>query len=203
MDSTPKDVTILLTELNKGHSQAVSKLLPIVYGELRRLAGRYMRRERENHTLQATALVHEAYIRLVQNSSVDWEDRAHFFGIAAQVMRHILVDYARGHGREKRGAGQNFVALEEALVFSPEKSVEFLQLDESLQQLSKLDPRQARIVELRYFGGLTVEETAHVLGISPKTVKRDWSVAKAWLHGDLKANHADSAGKLGNDKAAV
>ena len=183
--------------MTKGDQQAASKLVPLVYDELRRLAGRYMRRERADHTLQATALVHEAYLKLVQHQSVDWQNRAHFFGIAAQVMRHILVDHARGHGREKRGAGQQFVSLEEALVFSPEKSVELLKLDESLQRLTKLDPRQGRIVELRFFGGLTVEETAHVLGISPKTVKREWSVAKAWLHGDLRQNLWQPHRKIG------
>jgi RNA polymerase sigma factor (TIGR02999 family) len=186
MERAPKDVTVLLAEVTKGDPQAAAKLVPLVYDELRRLAGRYMRREREDHTLQATALVHEAYLKLVQQPSVDWQNRAHFFGIAAQVMRHILVDHARGHTREKRGAGQQFVSLEEELVFSPEKSGELLKVDESLQRLTKLDPRQGRIVELRFFGGLTVEETAHVLGISPKTVKREWSMAKAWLHGDLK-----------------
>jgi RNA polymerase sigma-70 factor (ECF subfamily) len=199
MDRAPKDVTVLLAEVTKGDQQAASELVPLVYDELRRLAGRYMRRERADHTLQATALVHEAYLKLVQHQSVDWQNRAHFFGIAAQVMRHILVDHARGHGREKRGAGQQLVSLEEALVFSPEKSVELLKLDESLDRLAKLDPRQSRIVELRFFGGLTVEETAHVLGISPKTVKREWSVAKAWLHGDLRQSHGNRTGKLGND----
>ena len=199
MDQAPKDVTVLLAEATKGDQQAASKLVPLVYDELRRLARHYMRRERENHTLQATALVHEAYLKLVQHQSVDWQNRAHFFGIAAQVMRHILVDHARGHGREKRGAGQQLVSLEEALVFSPEKSAELIKLDESLERLAKLDPRQGRIVELRFFGGLTVEETAHVLGISPKTVKREWSVAKAWLHGDLRQNHGNRTGKLGND----
>jgi RNA polymerase sigma-70 factor (ECF subfamily) len=199
MDQAPKDVTVLLAEATKGDQQAASKLVPLVYDELRRLARHYMRRERENHTLQATALVHEAYLKLVQHQSVDWQNRAHFFGIAAQVMRHILVDHARGHGREKRGAGQQLVSLEEALVFSPEKSAELIKLDESLERLAKLDPRQGRIVELRFFGGLTVEETAHILGISPKTVKREWSVAKAWLHGDLRQNHGNRTGKLGND----
>jgi RNA polymerase sigma-70 factor, ECF subfamily len=199
MDQAPKDVTVLLAEATKGDQQAASKLVPLVYDELRRLARHYMRRERENHTLQATALVHEAYLKLVQHQSVDWQNRAHFFGIAAQVMRHILVDHARGHGREKRGAGQQLVSLEEALVFSPEKSAELIKLDESLERLAKLDPRQGRIVELRFFGGLTVEETAHILGISPKTVKREWSVAKAWLHGDLRQNHCNRTGKLGND----
>jgi RNA polymerase sigma-70 factor, ECF subfamily len=199
MERPPQDVTVLLAEVTKGDQQAASKLIPLVYDELRRLAGRYMRRERTGHTLQATALVHEAYLKLVQYPSVDWQNRAHFFGIAAQVMRHILVDHARGRGREKRGAGQQLVSLAEALVFSPEKSVELLKLDESLERLTKLDPRQGRIVELRFFGGLTVEETAHVLGISPKTVKREWSVAKAWLHGDLRQSYGSCTGKLGND----
>jgi RNA polymerase sigma-70 factor (ECF subfamily) len=199
MDQTPEDVTVLLAEATKGDQQAASKLVPFVYDELRRLARHYMRRERTDHTLQATALVHEAYLKLVQHQSVDWQNRAHFFGIAAQVMRHILVDHARGHGREKRGAGQQHVSLEEALVFSPEKSAELIKLDESLERLARLDPRQGRIVELRFFGGLTVEETADVLGISPKTVKREWSVAKAWLHGDLRQNHGNRTGKLGND----
>ena len=186
MERASNDVTILLAEVTKGDQQAASKLIPLVYDELRRLAGGYMRRERADHTLQATALVHEAYLKLVQHQPLDWQNRAHFFGIAAQVMRHILVDHARARGREKRGAGQKLASLEEALVVSPEKPVELLKLDESLKRLTKLDPRQGRIVELRFFGGLTVEETAHVLGISPKTVKREWSVAKAWLHGDLK-----------------
>jgi RNA polymerase sigma-70 factor, ECF subfamily len=199
MERAAQDVTVLLAEVTKGDQQAASKLIPLVYDELRRLAGRYMRRERTGHTLQATALVHEAYLKLVQYPSVDWQNRAHFFGIAAQVMRHILVDHARGRGREKRGAGQQLVSLAEALVFSPEKSVELLKLDESLERLTKLDPRQGRIVELRFFGGLTVEETAHVLGISPKTVKREWSVAKAWLHGDLRQSYGSCTGKLGND----
>jgi RNA polymerase sigma-70 factor, ECF subfamily len=199
MERAPQDVTVLLAEVTKGDQQAASKLIPLVYDELRRLAGRYMRRERTGHTLQATALVHEAYLKLVQYPSVDWQNRAHFFGIAAHVMRHILVDHARGRGREKRGAGQQLVSLAEALVFSPEKSVELLKLDESLERLTKLDPRQGRIVELRFFGGLTVEETAQVLGISPKTVKREWSVAKAWLHGDLRQSYGSCTGKLGND----
>jgi RNA polymerase sigma-70 factor (ECF subfamily) len=199
MERTSKDVTVLRAEVTKADQQAASKLIPLVYDEVRRLAGRYMRHERADHTLQATALVHGTYLKLVQHESVDWQNRAYFFGIAARVMRHILVDHARGHGREKRGAGQQFVLLGEALVFSPERSGELLKLDESLQRLTKIDPRQGRIVELRFFGGLTVEETAHVLGISPKTVKREWSVAKAWLHADLRQNHGNRTGKLGND----
>ncbi len=203
-DPAREDVTILLGQLADGiDGAAASKLIPLVYNELRRLAGGYMRRERTDHTLQPTALVHEAYLKLVEQRNVNWQGRAHFFAIAAQVMRRILIDHARGHLREKRGAGERPVPLDEALVFAPEQSLELVKLDESLERLAKLDARQSKIVELRFFGGLTVEQTAEVLGISPKTVKRDWSVAKAWLHGDLKANHGDSAGKLGNDKAAV
>ena len=193
-----EDVTILLAELTKGDKEAASKLIPMVYDELRRLAGGYMRRERGDHTLQATALVHEAYLKLVEQHSVDWQGRAHFFGIAAQVMRRILVDHARGHLREKRGSGQQAVPLDEALVFAPEQSMELVKLDEALERLSKLDPRQGKIVELRFFGGLTVEQTADLLGISPKTVKRDWSMAKAWLHGDLKVSHGNVTPEVGN-----
>jgi RNA polymerase sigma-70 factor (ECF subfamily) len=197
-DSAPEDVTILLAELTKGNERAASQLIPLVYDELRRLAGRYMRRERSDHTLQATELVHEAYLKLVEQRSVDWQGRAHFLGIAAQIMRRILIDHARGHLREKRGGGQEAVPLDEALVFSPEQSHELMKLDESLDRLTALDPRQGKIVELRFFGGLTVEETAEVLGISPKTVKREWSVAKAWLHGDLRRGHGNVAREVGN-----
>jgi RNA polymerase sigma-70 factor, ECF subfamily len=198
MDSDREDVTVLLSQLSKGNEAAASKLIPLVYAELRRLASGYMRRERTDHTLQATALVHEAYLKLVEQRSVDWQSRAHFFGIAAQVMRRILVDHARGHLREKRGGGQRLVPIDEVLVFAPEQSLELVKLDQSLERLSKLDPRQGKIVELRFFGGLTGEQTAELLGISPKTVKRDWSMAKAWLHGDLKQGHGDLARELGN-----
>ena len=198
MQPAPEEVTVLLAQLVEGKDEAASKLIPMVYDELRRLAGGYMRRERGDHTLQATALVHEAYLKLVQQRSVDWQSRAHFFGIAAQMMRRILIDHARGHLRDKRGAGQQLVPLDEAVVFSPEQSSEMLKVDESLQRLSKLDPRQAKIVELRFFGGLTVEETADVLKISPKTVKREWSVAKAWLHGDMRQQNEGTARELGN-----
>jgi RNA polymerase sigma factor (TIGR02999 family) len=197
MEASSADVTVLLIELTKGDKSAASRLIPLVYDELRRLASNYMRREREDHTLQATALVHEAYVKLVQQRSVDWQSRAHFFGIAAQVMRRILIDHARGRLREKRGGGEQAVALDDAFVFSPEKSHELLKLDESLDRLSRIDARQGKIVELRFFAGLTVEEAAEVLGISPKTVKRDWSMAKAWLHGDLKASHGDVKGEVG------
>jgi RNA polymerase sigma-70 factor, ECF subfamily len=183
------DVTLLLTALTRGDQSASEKLIPLVYGELRRLARSYMRRERADHTLQATALVHEAYLKLVEQRSSNWQSRAHFFGVAAQVMRRILVDHARGHLRQKRGGEYEKVVLNEALVFSPEKSAELLAVDQALEKLARLDERQAKVVELRFFGGLSVEEAAAVLGISPKTVKRDWSVAKAWLYADLKQHH--------------
>jgi len=197
VDMVSAEVTVLLSELAKGNPEAESKLIPLVYDELRRMADRYMRREREDHTLQTTALVHEAYLKLVEQHSVDWQSRAHFFGIAAQVMRRVLIDHARGHVREKRGGGQRAVPLDEALVFSPERASAFLELDEALDRLAAIDARQAKIVELRFFGGLTVEEVADVLAISPKTVKRDWSVAKAWLHGELKETYGGEAGEVG------
>ncbi|MGD1025155.1 MAG: sigma-70 family RNA polymerase sigma factor [Candidatus Sulfotelmatobacter sp.] len=194
MNPTTEDVTELLAQLTKGNEEAGSKLIPLVYSELRRLAAGYMRRERSDHTLQPTALVHEAYLRLVGQRAVDWQSRSHFFGIAAQVMRRILVDHARGHLRDKRGGGQKPVPIDEALVFAPEQAQELVKLDQALERLTQLDPRQGKIVELRFFGGLTVEQTADLLSISPKTVKRDWSVAKAWLHGELKTSHGDTAG---------
>ena len=190
------DVTILLTKVTKGNEDAVAQLIPLVYDEMRRLAGRYMRRERTNHTLQATALVHEAYLRLVQQRS-DWRSRAHFFGVAAQVMRRILIDHARGHLRIKHGGQREAIPLDEGMVFSESKSEELLAVDEALDRLAKLDPRQSKIVEMRFFGGLTVEETAEALGISPITVKRDWNLARAWLYGELERNgyHARDLGK--------
>ena len=198
MDSAPSEVTLLLTELSKGNPEAGGKLVPLVYNELKRIAGRYMRGERIDHTLQRTALVHEAYLKLVEQS-VDWQSRGHFFAIAAQVMRRILVDHARGHLRAKRGGGQPVVALDEALIYSPERSADLIELDTALQHLAECDSRQAKIVELRFFGGLTVEETAEILAISPKTVKRDWSVAKAWLYGELRKNHGNVGGEVGGN----
>lgn len=192
------DVTALLGEMAKGNPEAGPALIPLVYEELRRIAGACMRRERGDHTLQATVLVHEAYLKLLDQHSVDWQNRAHFFGIAAQVMRRVLIDYARGHIREKRGGGMTPIPLDEALVFSPERSDEFLELDRALDRLAANDPRLAKIVELRFFGGLTVEETAEVLRVSTVTVKRDWALAKAWLHGELKASYGTAADKVGN-----
>jgi len=197
MGSYQADVTALLSQLAHGEQEAAEKLIPLVYDELKRLARGYMRRERQDHTLQTTALVHEAYLKLVRQRHVDWQGRSHFIGIAAQLMRRILVDHARGHLRAKRGGANVVLPLNEALVFSPEHSEDLLKLDQALERLSKLDVRQSRIVELRFFGGLSVEETAECLSISPKTVKRDWAVAKVWLHGELRRRDGNLSRTVG------
>src|SRR5215813_2910054 len=191
--SVAPDVTSLLKKLADGNDQAAGELIPIVYEELHRLAVSHLRRERRDHTLQPTALVHEAYIKLVAQRNADWQSRNHFFAVASKLMRRILVDYARRHLREKRGGGQAKVSLDEAPIVSPDRPNRMLAIDESLSRLEKLDARQARIVELRYFGGLTIEEAAQVLGVSPTTVRREWTSAKAWLYGELNrhdGNHA-------------
>ncbi|HET9406603.1 MAG TPA: sigma-70 family RNA polymerase sigma factor [Candidatus Sulfotelmatobacter sp.] len=198
-----QDVTLLLSALTRGDEHAGSKLIPLVYDELRRLAASYMRRERVDHTLQATALVNEAYLKLVEQRAVNWQSRAHFFGIAAQLMRRILIDHARGHLRQKRGGEQKIVSLDEAIVVAEQRGDELLALDDCLNRLAKIDPRQARVVELRFFGGLTVEEAAQVLDVSPKTVKRDWNVAKAWLYADLKERYGFDAATMGERQTAV
>ncbi|SRR5579864_690498 len=198
MDPAAPDVTILLKKLTAGDNNASSELMSAVYNELRRLAASYMRRERPDHTLQATALVNEAYLKLVNQRTTDWQNRAHFYGVAAQLMRRILVDHARGRLREKRGGGQKMVSLDEPLLADERQAGALLELDEALQRLAKLDPRQSRVVELRFFGGLTVEETAKVMGVSPKTVKRDWAVARAWLYRNVKADNADHPTRLGD-----
>ena len=185
MQTPGGEVTRLLAELRGGNPEAEAKLIPLVYNELRRLAARQMRRERPNHTLQPTALVHEAYLRLVSQKATGWEDRAKFFGVAANLMRHILVEHARARQAEKRGGRVQKFPFDQALASSPSKTRELIELDDALESLARLDPQEARVVELRFFGGLTVEETAQVLGISPRTVKRDWRVARAWLHGEL------------------
>ncbi len=192
------DVTLLLQDLTRGNHDAANQLMPLVYEELRRLAARHMRRERPDHTLQATALVHEAYLRLVKQRAADWRDRAHFYGIAALMMRRILKDHARMYQAAKSKGAHEVIPLDEAAVFSPQPSEEILRFDESLERLTELDPRQGKIVELRFFGGLSIEETAHLLGISPRTVKREWSVAKAWLHRDLKCSHEDDTQEVGS-----
>jgi len=179
------DVTELLAGMQAGDPQAAEQLIPLVYQELRRLAGHYMRAERPDHTLQATALVHEAYLKLVDQTQVTYQNRAHFFGIAAQLMRRILVDHARAHQAEKRGSGQK-LQLDEAAALPESREVDLVALDEALQELAKLDPQQSRIVELRFFAGLSIEETATVLEISPATVKRDWAMARAWLHQQIQ-----------------
>jgi RNA polymerase sigma-70 factor (ECF subfamily) len=191
------DVTALLVEVANGNQAAQEKLVPLVYDQLKRLARRYMRRERASHTLQTTALVHEAYLKLVGQHSPHWQGRAQFYGIAAQLMRRILIDHARRRLREKRGGTQVILPLEEGLAFTPEHSEDLLKLDEALDRLSKLDPRQSRIVELRFFGGLSVEETSRFLNVSPITVKRDWAVAKVWLYGELRPDHADDGKTVG------
>ena len=176
----------MLQEWSGGKQEALDALLPLVYAELHRQASRYLRRERAGHTLQTTALIHEAYLKLIDQREVNWQNRAHFFGIAAQAMRRILVDYARERHRAKRGGiGENLPLEEAALVVSEERRVDLVALDEALTRLAKFDERQARIVELRYFSGLSIEETAEVLGISPATVKSDWNVAKAWLRHEI------------------
>jgi RNA polymerase sigma-70 factor (ECF subfamily) len=181
MNEPSIDVTLLLKQLSDGNQQILAELIPLVYDELRRLAAYHLRQERSNHTLQATALVHEAYLRLVDQRHVDWKNRSHFFGVAAHLMRRILLMHARKHHAAKRGGSAQKISLDEAIVFTREKSAELIALDELLTQLAALDPQQARVVELRFFGGLSVEETADLMGISAATVKRDWAMAKAWL----------------------
>ena len=187
------DVTSLLNKAAAGDLEAEAKLVPLIYDELHRLAARRLLHERRDHTLQATALVHEAYLKLAGQRDVKWQNRTHFFAVASQAMRRILVDYARTQQRTKRGGKLPRVALDEVCVVSRGPSDELLAVDESLARLEKVDPRQARIVELRYFGGLSVDETAEALGISAKTVTREWNVAKAWLYGDLKERNVDDA----------
>ena len=203
MDASPGDVTSLLNKLADGDRQAGAQLVPLVYNELRRLAARCLQRERENHTLQATALVHEAYLKLTAQRSARWQNRAQFFALAAQAMRRILVDYARTQQRIRRGGKQQKVTLDEALLVAPDRTEELIAVHESLSRLEKLDPRQSRIVELRYFGGLSVEEVAEVLRVSSKTVTREWNTAKAWLYGDLKERHGDDARQLEQGKGAL
>jgi RNA polymerase sigma-70 factor (ECF subfamily) len=180
------ELTQMLIQLSEGKSQVVDDILPLIYDELRSLASNYLRRERSDHTLQPTALVHEAYLKLIDQTQVKWQNRAHFFGIAANIMRRILVDHARKHTADKRGGAAEKLPLEEEiLIVSEGKSAELLALDEALKNLAKIDEQKSKIVELRYFGGLSVEETAEVLGVSEITVKRHWRMAKAWLYGQL------------------
>ena len=181
MESSPTDVTLMLKRLSAGDQEAVNMLVPVLYDELRRLAAYYLRKERSDHTLQATALVHEAYVRLVDQREVEWKNRNHFFGVAAQLMRRVLLDHARKHQAAKRGGPLPKLKLDDAVAMCEENAAELVALDGLLTRLSTIDPRQTRVVELRFFGGMSVEETAEVMNISPATVKREWAMAKAWF----------------------
>ena len=178
---SPKEVSRLLVDWGNGDQAALDELIPLVYDELRRLAGRYMRRENQGHTLQTSALVNEAYLRLVDQKSVKWQNRAHFFGVAAQLMRRILVDHARSRSRAKRGGGAQQVSLAEQAVISNEVA-HVIALDDALKNLAEMDPRKSQIVEMKFFGGLTTEEVAEVLKVTPRTIEREWRKAKAWLN---------------------
>jgi RNA polymerase sigma-70 factor (ECF subfamily) len=184
----PHEITQLLAEWSDGNQAALDKLYPLVYEELRRMAHRYMRRERKGHTLQTTALINEAYLRLVDQKHVHWANRSHFFGISAQIMRRILVDHARRYGYDKRGGGAQKVSLDELATIANERAAELLMLDEALKSLAKIDPRRSQVVELRYFGGLNNEEIAGLLQISVNTVTRDWNMARAWLYQELSGS---------------
>jgi RNA polymerase sigma factor (TIGR02999 family) len=183
--STPRSVTALLGDWSRGDESALNQLLPLIYAELRRVAARQLRGERANHTLQPTALVHEVYLRFVDQRQVDWQNRAHFLGVAARVMRRILVDHARRRDASKRGDGVQCVSLDEAKDVAASKELPILALDHALDRLEKIDSELAKIVELRAFGGLTIEEAAQILKVSPSTAKRDWRTAKAWLSREL------------------
>ena len=191
MTPAPNEVTQLLVAWSNGDSHARDALMPLVHDELRRLAHRYMRGERGNHTLQTSALVNEAYLRLIDQNDVHWQNRAHFFGIAAQMMRRILVDYARKRGYVKRGGNLQPVTLDRVMIVSPERAAEVVALDDALQSLAQFDQRKSQIIELRFFGGLSIEETAEVLGVSPGTVMRDWTFAKAWLRREITSHNPD------------
>jgi RNA polymerase sigma factor (TIGR02999 family) len=187
---TGRDVSVLLRAWSDGDSAALDQLTPIVYDELHRLARRYLRSERRDHSLQTTALVNEAYLRLVDHTRMEWQDRAHFFAVSAQVMRRILVDHARRRNI-KRGRGMRHVSLDEATIIGAERSTDLAALDDALTLLAERDPRKAKVVEMRFFGGLSVEESAEVLGVSPVTVMRDWRTAKAWLYRELSPGSSD------------
>ena len=188
---SPPGVTQLLKAWGNGEQEALNRLIPLVYNELHRLAHRYMERERDGHTLQSTALVHEAYERLIKFQEVSWQNRAHFFAVSAQLMRRILVDYARSRRYSKRGGEWRQVPLNEALAVFPDRRTDIVALDDALRALSKIDLRKSQVVEMRFFGGMSVKETAEVLHISEETVLRDWRLAKVWLLGELGESAAD------------
>ena len=187
------EITRLLADWSNGDRGALEKLTPLVYDELRRLAGRYLRQERVGHTLQSTALVHEAYLKLVGQNNVRWQNRAHFFGIAAQMIRRILVDYARARKADKRGSGAEKLSLDEAIALPGGQDLDLVALDDALEGLAKIDSRQSRLVELRFFAGLTIEETAEVMQMSLATAKRDWVSAKAWLSREVRRQSAHAS----------
>lgn len=186
MSEKEKQISIILRDWSGGNRASADVLLSLVYEELRKIAAQYLRKERSDHTLQPTALVHPAYLKLVDISEISWQDRAHFFAVCSNVMRHILVDHARARLSGKRGGRREHIVLDEAISFSSDPDVDLIALDEALKQLAEFDERQSRIVELRFFGGLMIEETAVVLQISPATVKREWTLAKAWLYRRMK-----------------
>jgi len=185
-ESIPVNITLLLNNISKGNKIAIEQLLPIVYDELRKISSKYLQDEYRKHTFQTTELVHEAYLKLVGNQEISWESRAHFFGIAAQSMRQILVDYARRRKAQKRGRGETKLSLDDAPIVSKESDEQIIALDEALTRLESVEERSSKIVELRYFSGLTIKETAEVLNISAATVKRDWTFAKAWLYREIQ-----------------
>lgn len=193
MTSDPQQITQLLLAWGNGDQQALEELMPLVYDELHKVAARHLRRQNPGHTLQTTALVNEAYLRLIDSSQVRWQNRAHFFAVSAQLMRRILVDFARQRQNLKRGGGARQVSLDEALVIAPEREADLLALDEALDRLAVLNARQARAVEMRYFGGLSEEETAEALKVSLRTVQRDWNLARLWLYRELNQGDAGDA----------
>jgi RNA polymerase sigma-70 factor, ECF subfamily len=192
MKPAQPDVTQLLVAWNDGDQAARDELMSVVYQELHRLAHQYMKRESPGHTLQTSALVNEAFLRLIDQTKVRWQNRAHFYGIAAQMMRRILVDYARSRGYAKRGGGAQQISFDEALIVSDDRSAEIVGVHEALERLSAIDPRKGQIVEFRFFTGLSIEETARILGVSPGTVMRDWTLAKAWLHREISSDSSQS-----------
>jgi RNA polymerase sigma factor (TIGR02999 family) len=186
MSTTDGQVTVLLKAMNRGDKTAADQLLPLVYTELHRLARGYMNRERRDHTLQPTALINQAYLRIAKQENIEWQNHSHFIGFAANVMRRVLVDHAREHNAAMRGGGQVKVELEEGHAVSKETATEVLLLEDALVRLEKLNPRQAQVVEMRYYGGLSVEEVAGVLGIATRSVKRDWALARSWLYQEIQ-----------------
>jgi RNA polymerase sigma factor (TIGR02999 family) len=184
--SPPNEITERLIAWGAGDRAALDQLLPVVYQELRRMAGNYLRQENPGHTLQPTALVHEAWLRLIDQARVDWRNRAQFFGVAAQMMRRILVDHAKAKHREKRGGDAVKLSLDDAINLSRERAADLIALDDALDELTRVDERKSRVVELRYFGGFTIEEIAQILEVSPETVMRDWKLAKAWLYQQIR-----------------